>query len=76
MLAVKKKLGLHDIRIDIPHINERQPSDFEVPGSVAIPGFISPPVPCDAGNGSGSGADVELLVKSVTDAVMKAITTK
>jgi L-fuculose-phosphate aldolase len=73
LLAIKKKLGLPDVRFDTPRMNERQLSDLEVPSSIALV-----PAPCDgsSGNGSGNGAELESLVKSLTDAVMEAIAAK
>jgi L-fuculose-phosphate aldolase len=75
LLALKKKLGLPDIRFDTPSMNARQPSDLEVPSSIALE-----PAPCDCssgnGSGSGNGAEIESLVKSLTDEVMKAIAAK
>ncbi len=71
LLALKKKLGLPDIRFDTSRMKECQLSDLEVPGSIAVP-----PTPCDGPALSGSaaaGGDLESLVKSVTDAVMEAM---
>jgi hypothetical protein len=71
LLALKKKLGLPDIRFDTSRMKECQLSDLEVPGSIAIP-----PTPCDGPAVSGAaamGGDLESLVKSVTDAVMEAM---
>jgi L-fuculose-phosphate aldolase len=71
LLALKKKLGLPDIRFDTSRMKECQLSDLEVPGSIAIP-----PTPCDGPSVSGAtamGGDLESLVKSVTDAVMEAM---
>jgi L-fuculose-phosphate aldolase len=70
LLAIKKKLGLPDIRFDTSRMKECQLSDLEVPSSIALE-----PTPCDGynSNGNESGADLEALVKSVTDAVMEAI---
>jgi L-fuculose-phosphate aldolase len=68
LLAIKKKLGLPDIRFDTSRMKECQLSDLEVPGSIALN-----PTPCDGNH--GNGADLESLVKSVTDAVMEAIKT-
>ena len=72
LLAIKKKLGLPDIRFDTSRMKECQLSDLEVPSSIALE-----PTPCDGsgGNRNGSGADLEALVKSVTDAVMDAVRT-
>jgi L-fuculose-phosphate aldolase len=71
LLALKKKLGLPDVRFDTSRMKECQLSDLEVPGSIALL-----PTPCDGDNGHTgmpSNADLEALVKSVTDAVMEAI---
>jgi len=74
LLALKKKLGLPDIRFDTSRMKECQLSDLEVPSSIALE-----PTPCDGSTGNGNGfspgtsADLEALVKSVTDAVMDAI---
>ena len=69
LLVLKKKLGLPDVRFDTPRMKEGQLSDLEVPSSAA-----PEPAPCDSG--SGNGADLESLVKSLTDAVVEAIATK
>lgn len=71
LLARKKKLGLPDIRFDTSSMNEGQLPDLEAPGSIALE-----PAPCDGSTGSGNGADLESLVKSVTDAVMEAFGAK
>ena len=78
LLAIKKKLGLPDIRFDASRMQECQLSDLEVPNGIALA-----PTPCDGstGNGSGAGsssrgADLDSLVQSVTDAVMDAIAAK
>ena len=71
LLAIKKKLGLPDIRFDASRMKECQLSDLEVPSSIALE-----PTPCDGPARSGRAAahrDLESLVKSVTDAVMEAI---
>ena len=75
LLAIKKRLGLPDVRFDASRMKECQLSDLEVPGSIALT-----PTPCDGcahhGNGASAGAqsaDLELLVRSVTDAVMEAM---
>ncbi len=73
LLAIKKRLGLPDIRFDTSRMKECQLSDLEVPTSIALQ-----PTPCDgcahksAGKGSAS-TDVETLVASVTDAVMEML---
>jgi len=73
LLAIKKKLGLPDIRFDASRMKECQLSDLEVPGSIALE-----PTPCDGNHGNGgnrgaAGADLDSLVRSVTDAVMEAM---
>lgn len=68
LLAIKKRLGLPDVRFDTSNMKECQLSEFEVPGSIALN-----PMPCDGGKGCSVGPGIEQLVKSVTDAVMKGI---
>ena len=70
LLAIKKKLGLPDIRFDTSRMKECQLSDLEVPGSIALE-----PTPCDGTTGRRATAtrDLESLVKSVTDAVMEGL---
>jgi L-fuculose-phosphate aldolase len=74
LLARKKKLSLPDIRFDASRMKECRPSDMEIPGSIALE-----PAPCDGSVHKRndavamSAADLESLVKSVTEAVMKAI---
>ncbi|MGA3130729.1 MAG: class II aldolase/adducin family protein [Terracidiphilus sp.] len=71
LLAIKKKLGLPDIRFDASRMKECQLSDLEVPGVIALS-----PTPCDGparSGAAGMGSDLESLVKSVTDAVMEAM---
>jgi len=71
LLAIKKKLGLPDSRFDTSRMKECQLSDLEVPNPIAL----SPNV-CEGRAGGSSEMDLEMLVKSVTDAVMGAIDTK
>ena len=71
LLAIKKKLGLPDIRFDTSRLKECQLSDLEVPSSIALA-----PTPCDGNTGGPSEVDLEMLVKSVTDAVIGAIGSK
>ena len=71
LLAIKKKLGLPDARFDTLKKEERQLSDLEAPGSIALS-----PSSCDGNTGNSSKpleVDKEMLVKLVTEAVMKAI---
>ena len=80
LLAIKKRLGLPDIRFDTSRMKECQLSDLEVPTSIALN-----PTPCDgcvnkaAPSGcSGCGqksasADLDTLVTAVTDAVMETL---
>lgn len=71
LLAIKKKLGLPDIRFDTTRMKECQLADLEMPGSIAVT-----PTPCDGDTGKSGDADLDFLVKSVTDAVMEAIGAK
>ncbi len=75
LLAIKKKLGLPDSRFDTSRMKECQLADLEMPGSIALT-----PTPCDGNTGKCSSAntdaDFDLLVRSVTDAVMGAIGAK
>jgi len=72
LLAIKKKLGLPDARFDTSRMKECQLADLEMPGAIALT-----PSPCDGptspSGSSPSQADLEALVKQVTDAVMGAI---
>jgi L-fuculose-phosphate aldolase len=68
LLAMKKRLGLPDVRFDPSKMKECQLSDLEVSHSIALD-----PAPCDGGARCSSDADLEKLVKSVTDAVMQEI---
>jgi hypothetical protein len=52
-------------------MKECQLSDLEVPGSIALT-----PNATECSTGRPSEADLEMLVKSVTDAVMGAIGTR
>jgi hypothetical protein len=52
-------------------MKECQLSDLEVPGSIALT-----PGSCDGNTGRPAETDLELLVKSVTDAVMKTISAR
>lgn len=68
LLAIKKKLGLPDIRFDTSRMKECQLSDLEVPTGIALN-----PNPCSGPATIPGEADLEALIKSVTDAVMGAI---
>jgi L-fuculose-phosphate aldolase len=68
LLAIKKTLGLPDIRFDTSRLKECQLADLEMPGAIALT-----PTPCDGPATSPTSADLETLVKSVTDAVMSAL---
>lgn len=68
LLAMKKRLGLPDVRFDPSNMKECQLSELEVPHAIALD-----PMPCDGGPRCPSDADLEKLVKSVTDAVMQEI---
>jgi L-fuculose-phosphate aldolase len=76
LLAIKKKLGLPDARFDTSRMKECQLADLEMPNSIALS-----PTRCDGDNGTphsagASDAEIETLVRSVTDAVMQAIGAK
>jgi L-fuculose-phosphate aldolase len=68
LLAIKKKLGLPDIRFDTSRMKECQLADLEMPGSIAVT-----PTPCDGNTGKAAGPDLETLVKAITDVVMKEV---
>jgi L-fuculose-phosphate aldolase len=68
LLAIKKRLGLPDIRFDPSKMKECQLSELELPQSIALN-----PMPGDGGARCPSDGDLEKLVKSVTDAVMQEI---
>ena len=68
LLAIKKRLGLPDVRFDPSKMKECQLSDMDGTHSIALD-----PMPCDGGTHCPSEADLEKLVKSVTDAVMQEI---
>jgi L-fuculose-phosphate aldolase len=71
LLAIKKKLGLPDVRFEASSVKAGQSSPPEAPRSIAVA-----PAPCDSPAGSGSilsSGDLEALVKSVTAAVLKAM---
>ncbi len=77
LLAIKKKMGLPDIRFDTSRMKECQLADLEMPNSIALT-----PTPCDGDTGKSAdanavtNADLDSLVRSVTDAVMEAIGVK
>jgi L-fuculose-phosphate aldolase len=76
LLAIKKTLGLPDIRFDASKLKECQLSDLDVPDSIALT-----PNACECNHGkpaqrAGAETDLEALVKSVTDAVMATIGAK
>jgi len=66
LLAMKKRLGLPDVRFDASAMKECQLSDAEVPYSIALT-----PAPCDGGTGCATDVELDKLVKTVTDAVMQ-----
>jgi L-fuculose-phosphate aldolase len=66
LLAMKRRLGLPDVRFDPARVKECQLSELEIPVSIA-----RDPMPCDGGRHCPPDADLEKLVKSVTDAVMQ-----
>ncbi|MFB3815075.1 MAG: class II aldolase/adducin family protein [Terriglobales bacterium] len=68
LLSIKKRLGLPDVRFDSGTMKECQLSDLEMPTAIALV-----PNACSQGQYAASDADLEALVKSVTDAVMIAL---
>lgn len=68
LLAIKKKLGLPDVRFDAARMKECQLSDVGADGAIAVS-----PTACERRSGSGQDADLEALIRSVTDAVMETI---
>jgi L-fuculose-phosphate aldolase len=66
LMAIKKKLGLPDARLDM---KECQLCDIpDLPGTIALPAH-----PSAASGVAPSGEDVEEIVQAVTDAVMSAL---
>ena len=65
LLAIKKRLGLPDVRFDTSAMKECLLSELEIPNAIALT-----PAPCDGGTSCATDGDLEKLVKSVTDAVM------
>ncbi len=71
LLAIKKKMGLPDIRFDVTGTREFQSSHREAPNSIAVQ-----PAPCDGQAGyvaALSSGDLEAVVKAVTAEVLKAL---
>ena len=75
LLALKKKLGLPDARFDTSRLKECQLADMEIPTSVAVT-----PSRCDGCSGKASNnesqIDMDMLVRTVTDVVMGALSGK
>ncbi|HEV2134566.1 MAG TPA: class II aldolase/adducin family protein [Terracidiphilus sp.] len=67
LLAIKKKLGLPDPRFDASQMKECQLSDVEG-NAIALS-----PTTCDGRSAKSDDADLEALIRSVTDAVMEMI---
>jgi L-fuculose-phosphate aldolase len=66
LLAMKKRLGLPDVRFDSAQ-EKSSPAD-EFAGSIAVT-----PEACRADAGGAADLDIEQLVKSITEAVVEAI---
>lgn len=64
LMAIKKRHGLPDARFGTSGMKERQPTSLEVPAAIA---HTLTPV---------AGVDVEQIVRSVTEAVLKAMQAK
>ena len=75
LMAIKKRHGLPDARFDASSMEECPAAGLEVPGAIALT-----PTPAEGGTGKSAGAvaevDIELIVRSVTEAVLKAIRAK
>jgi L-fuculose-phosphate aldolase len=69
LLAMKKRMGLPDVRFDPAKLKECQLSDVENPTGIAL-------VPCKYPDSNGDSMDVETIVKAVTDSVMAALSEK
>lgn len=72
LLAIKKRLGLPDVRFDNYATNECSESDLEKPDSIAL---VPETRPSDSDTSilTNANIDMEFLVKSVTEAVLKAL---
>jgi L-fuculose-phosphate aldolase len=72
LLAMKKRLGLPDVRLDDSRTQECKLSDMDGQGSIAVT-----PNACSGGPPpSYSDYDINALVKAVTDSVMQALNSK
>jgi L-fuculose-phosphate aldolase len=71
LLAIKKKLGLPDIRFDTSRMKECQLADLEMPNAIALT-----PTPCDGNTGKTATVDIDTLVNSITDVVMKELSAR
>jgi L-fuculose-phosphate aldolase len=68
LLAIKKRLGLPDVRFDASSLKGMPTVKLQALASIALH-----PMPCDGGKACPTEPDIERLVQSVTDAVMKQI---
>lgn len=75
LMAIKKRHGLPDARFDDSEMNENRAAEHEMPGAIALT-----PTLAEGGAGECAGAvaevDIEMIVRSVTEAVLKAIRAK
>jgi len=77
LLAIKKEkgMGLPDVRFDPSRMKELHGAGLEIPKSIAYA-----PAPCNGVTGQGGNglgrAEIELIVKHVTDAVIQALGVK
>ncbi len=72
LMAIKKRHGLPDARFDASNMKERQAADLDMQGPMA---FTPAPEKCKPADALRE-ADIELIVRSVTEAVLKAIRAK
>jgi len=75
LMAIKKRHGLPDARFDDSEMSESRAANLKTPRAVALT-----PTPAEGGTGECADAvgevDIELIVRSVTEAVLKAIRAK
>ena len=77
LLELKKGLGLPDVRHGVPDYKECALCDLpEFPGGIAVVPAPASGGPSVSGYGGASAAEVDSIVKSVTDAVMAAFSGK
>jgi L-fuculose-phosphate aldolase len=71
LLDIKKRLGLPDARFDTSKMKECQLADVDAQGSIAVT-----PNSCWSKTSNPADADMNSLIKAITDAVMEEINQK